>query len=162
MHSSKPVAEPVRDEIPRIEDAVSVGEDLDFQRSWWRFEKLAWIILAVVLAADALGVFGRGWLAKAQRHAADHSLQLSYERIQRAGTPSMMTIEFAPSAVEGSEVHLLSSLSIVKELGAQRIIPQPQTSAIGPAGITYTFPVTGSPRHREHSTRARLPGGSSY
>ena len=36
MQSSTPVAEPVRDDIPRIDGAVSVGEDLKFQRSWWR------------------------------------------------------------------------------------------------------------------------------
>jgi hypothetical protein len=158
MPSPQPVSERALDHIPRVEDAVSVGEDLDFQRRWWRFEQAAWILLALVLVADALGAFGRGWLARGERHSADGTLSLRYERIERTGTSSNMIIDFGPSAVHDQKVRLFSSQSIVKELGAQRIIPEPTLSEIGPGGITYTFPVTGSPATASFSLQPSFPG----
>jgi hypothetical protein len=158
MSSGQPLAERVLDQIPRVENAVSVGEDLDFQRRWWRFEKAAWFLLALVLVADALGAFGRGWLARGDRHTADGTLRLRYERIERTGTPSNLIIEFGPSALHDQKVHLFSSDTIVKELGAQRIIPQPTLSEIGPGGITYTFPATGSPATASIALQPSRPG----
>jgi hypothetical protein len=158
MFSSKNIAERAIDDIPRVEDAVSVGEDLEFQRHWWRFEKAAWFLLVIVLIADALGAFGRGWLASAERRTADGTLRLRYERIERTGTPSEMTIEFGPSAIHDQKVQLFSSETIVKELGAQRIIPQPTLSEIGPGGITYTFPATGSPSTVSIALQPSFPG----
>jgi hypothetical protein len=158
MSSPQPVSERVLDQIPRVEDAVSVGEDLDFQRRWWRFEKAAWVLLALVLVADALGAFGRGWLARGERHSADGTLRLRYERIERTGTPSNLIIDFGASAVHDQKVRLFSSESIVKELGAQRIIPEPTLSDIGPGGITYTFPMTGSPATASIALQPSFPG----
>jgi hypothetical protein len=158
MSSGHPIAEPVADKIPRVEDAVSVGEDLEFQRRWWRFEKGAWILLVLVLIADALGAFGRGWLADSERVTPDGTLRVRYERIERTGTPSEMTIEFGPSAIRDQRVRLFSNKTIVKELGAQRIIPQPTLSEIGPDGITHTFPVTSSPATASIALQPAFPG----
>ena len=158
MASQQPIAERVIDRIPRVEDAISVGEDLNFQRRWWRFEKAAWLLLLIVLIADALGLFGRGWLARTERHTADGTLSVRYERIERAGTPSEMTIQFGPSAIHDQQVRLFSGQTIVKQLGAQRIIPQPARSEIGPDGITYTFPATGSSATASISLQPSFPG----
>jgi hypothetical protein len=158
MSSGHPIAERVLDQIPRVENAVSVGEDLDFQRRWWRFEKAAWFVLVLVLIADALGAFGRGWIARGERHTTDGTLRLQYERIERAGTPSNMLIMFGPSAVHDQKVRLFSSDAIVNELGAQRIIPQPTISEIGPGGITYTFRTSGSPAAVSIALQPSYPG----
>jgi hypothetical protein len=40
---------------------------------------------------------------------------------------------------------LFVSQSVVEQLGAQRIVPEPQTSAVGDGGITYTFPASALP-----------------
>lgn len=84
---------PVEDSVPRVGD-VAVGEDLDFQRRWWRFERVVWTVFVIVLVCDLLGLFGRGWLAKAKRATPDHTLTLDYERVERASTPSVMTLHF--------------------------------------------------------------------
>lgn len=131
--------------FPRIDGSISVSEDMDFQRRWWRFQRIAWFVLVAILIADALGAFGQGWLAHAQRSAPDGTLHLHYERIERAGAFSEITIQFDKAAVHSNRVNLFISQNIVKELGAQRIIPEPDTSRVGPGGITYTFPATGSP-----------------
>jgi hypothetical protein len=64
---------------------------------------------------------------------------LFYERVERAETPSNLRIGFRPDAVVNGKAQLFISESVVKKLGAERIAPQPESSALGNGGITYTF-----------------------
>ena len=81
--ATKPVSAPVEDSIARVNDEIAVGEDLDFQRKWWRFENAVWVIFTLIIVLDLCGVFGRGPIAKAERHSADGSIDVKYERIER-------------------------------------------------------------------------------
>lgn len=65
--------------------------------------------------------------------------------MERAFTPSVMSLEVNQGAIHNGQVKLYVSGSVVKELGAARISPQPLTSTIGNGGYTYVFPATASP-----------------
>jgi hypothetical protein len=147
----------VEDSVPKV-DEIAVGENLDFQRRWWRFERGIWIFFLLILVADVLGLFGRGWLAKAQRTDAAHTLTLDYERVERASTPSIMTFHFASPAIRNGKVQLFISEDIVKALGAQRIAPQPESSTIGDGGVTYVFPATAAPATVQIQLEPSFPG----
>ena len=151
-------AEAIQDSVPKVDNTVAVGEDLDFQRSWWRFEHAIWIFFVLVLLADVLGVFGRGYLSKAELHASDQSLFVKYERTERASTPSIMTIQFGPSAVHDNKVQLFVSESLIRQLGNQRISPQPAGSVLSQHGITYTFPIASAPAIVEFAMQPSFPG----
>jgi len=134
--------DPVRDErIPRVDDAVQVGEDLQFQERWWKFERVVWIFFLLVLVADALGAFGQGWLARSEDHRPGSGIDVWYDRVERAETSTVLRVQFRPEVVTDGKARLFVSDSVVKSLGAQRVSPQPESSAIGNGGITYTFPV---------------------
>ncbi len=105
--SNVPFASPVEDSVPKVDDEVAVGEDLEFQRRWWRFERIVWIFFTLLIVCDLLGLFGRGPLAKAQLHSSDGALNVRYERIERTGTPSMMVIQFGPAAVRDGKIQTL-------------------------------------------------------
>lgn len=154
----QPFIQPVKDSVPKIAGDVAVGEDLEFQRKWWKFERVIWIFFLLILACDVLGVFGRGWLAKAKRSTPDQALTLSYERIERASTPSMMTLRFGPSAVHDRRIQVFVSESVIRSLGARRISPEPQTSVLTAQGITYTFLATPAPTTMEIQLQPSFPG----
>src|SRR4051812_21473227 len=120
---AQPFITPVRDSVPKVSGDVAVGEDLNFQRKWWRFERAIWAFFLVILIADLLGAFGHGWLAKARRSTQDQTLTLDYERIERANTPSIMRLHFAPSAVRDGRIQVFVSQNVFRALGAQRIAP---------------------------------------
>jgi hypothetical protein len=160
--SATPLTKPVEDSVPKVDKAIAVGENLEFQRKWWRFERVVWSFFLVVLICDVCGLFGRGWLAKASRVTKDRALALKYERIERASTPSIMTLEFANNAIENGQIRLFVSDSIVKPLGAQRISPQPEQSSIGENGITYTFPATKAPASVQIALEPSFPGLHSF
>lgn len=157
---SKKLFDPVSgDEVPKVDNAVAVGEDLRFQEQWWTFERVVWIVFAVILLADVLGVFGRGWLAKAELHNPESGIEVKYERVQRAMTPSVVSIQFLPSAVHNGSVQLYVSNSVVKALGTSRVIPQPERSAIGDGGVLYTFPAQGrAPLMVDLELQSSFPG----
>jgi hypothetical protein len=136
---------PVGDTVPKIDNEVAVGEDLEFQRKWWIVERIIWIFFLLLIIADVLGLFGRGWLAKAHVLAPDKSLDISYERVERFSTRSILRVNVAPELIHDGKAQLWVSESLVKSLGNQRVVPQPETSALGNSGILYTFPVTGPP-----------------
>lgn len=136
---------PVGDSVAKVNEEVAVGEDLAFQRSWWRFERIVWIIFVLIIALDLAGAFGRGPLAHASITSQNRSLSIHYDRIQRTGTPSVMAIRLGPGAVQGGEATVFVSDKLVSALGAQRIIPQPATTRVGNGGLTYTFPITDPP-----------------
>ena len=135
----------VGDDVPKVDGKVAVGEDLEFQRRWWKFEKIVWSFFVLVLIADLSGILGRGPLAKAERKANDGTLDVKYERVQREGTASIMTLLPTASAIHDGKVEIFVSDSILKQFGAQRVIPQPLTSTVGDGGVTYTFAATTLP-----------------
>jgi hypothetical protein len=141
--ASLPFESPVEDSVPKVDGSMAVGEDLAFQRKWWRFEKAIWIFFAVLLLCDLLGLFGRGYFAKAERSTSDQTLRLEFERVERASTPSIMTLHFGESAIRDGKVRVFVSQSVIKDLGAARISPQPVLSTINNGGITYTFAADG-------------------
>ena len=136
---------PVEDTVPKVNDDVAVGADLEFQRRWWRFEHIVWAAFTLIVILDLLGAFGRGYLAKEHASTNDGSLDVRYERVERFSTPSILTTQFGPMAIRDEKVQLWVSESLVKSLGNQRIVPQPTSSVIGQGGILYSFPATASP-----------------
>jgi hypothetical protein len=130
---------PVEDSVAKVNDELAVGSDLDFQHRWWRFERAVWVLFTLLVIADLLGCFGRGFLAKSRMRAADGSLDVQYERVERFSTPSILRAKFGPDAIHEGKVQLWVSSSLVKNLGNQRVIPQPAESVLDNNGILYTF-----------------------
>jgi hypothetical protein len=155
---TKPISKPVEDSVAKVNDEVAVGEDLDFQRKWWRFENAAWVVFTLIIVLDLAGLFGRGPIAKAERRSADGAMDIKYERIERTDSPSILTIQFAQSAIQNGKIQLYISNSLVKQLGTQRVIPAPQTSVIGDRGLTYTFPASRAPASVDLALQPAGPG----
>jgi hypothetical protein len=156
--ATKQISGPVEDSVAKVNDEVAVGEDLKFQRKWWRFENAAWVIFTLIIVLDLSGLFGRGPIAKAERRSADGAFDVKYERIERTDSPSILTVQFAQSAIQNGKIHLYVSNSLVKQLGTQRVIPAPQDTVVGDGGLTYTFSATKPPASVDLALQPSGPG----
>ena len=149
---------PVGDSVPKVNNELAVGSDLEFQRRWWRWENRIWILFAAIVVADLLGCFGRGPLAKAHARTNDGTMDISYERIERFSTPSILTVKFGPNARRDGAVRLWASDSLVQDLGNRRVVPQPDTSTLDGNGILYTFKSTLHPNAIQFALEPSTPG----
>jgi hypothetical protein len=156
--ATKTLTKPVQDSVAKVNDEVAVGEDLDFQRKWWRFENAAWVFFTLIIILDLGGLFGRGPIAKAERRTADGTLDVKYERIERTDSPSILSISFGQPAIQDGKIRLYVSNSLVKPLGTQRVIPAPQETILGDGGLTYTFPATKPPASVDLALQPSGPG----
>ena len=134
-----PITQPVKDTVPKIDNDIAVGEDLAFQRRWWKFEFAIWVFFTIIVILDLFGFFGRGPVAKARFHTVDGSMDIHYERIERFSTPSILAVSFGQNAIHDGKVQLWVSETLVRELGNQRVVPQPEMSVLSRSGILYTF-----------------------
>lgn len=135
----------VEDTVSKVNDELAVGEDLEFQRRWWRAERVIWVFLAAILLLDIAGAFGRGYLARTDRTSPDGSIHAQYERVLRFGTQSKLKLDFGPAAVHDHKIQLWASESLASQLGSQQIVPQPSAGMPDQGGILYTFPVNSLP-----------------
>jgi hypothetical protein len=149
---------PVEDTVPKVNHEIAVGEDVEFQRRWWKFEKITWIVFVVLVLLDLAGVFGRGPAAKAHMATDDGAINVSYERIERTGTPSTLRVKFGDLAIRNNQVRLWASEDLVTKLGNKLIAPQPATSTVGDGGLHYTFPATAKPAEAVFSLQPSAPG----
>ena len=149
-------SKPVEDSVPKINDEVAVGEDLGFQRKWWKFETFMWGVIAFVLVLNFAGFLGRGPMAHAM--LSNDAMIVKYERVERTGTPSILEVQFQPAILGKGRVKLHVSQSVVNELGAQRIIPSPLDTAVGRGGLTYTFTTEEAPGSVQFALQPSKPG----
>jgi hypothetical protein len=156
--ATEPFTRPVKDSIAKVNNEIEVGENLDFQRKWWRFENVVWVLFTLIILLDVAGLFGRGPIAKSERRSADGTIDVKYERIERTDSPSILTINFAQSAIQDGKINLYVSESLVKGLGAQRVVPAPAETMIGNGGLTYTFPASRIPAAVDLALEPAGPG----
>ena len=148
----------IEDSVPKINDEVAVGEDLKFQHRWWRFERAIWVFFAILVLLDVLGVFGRGWASQAEVRTNDGTMDVHYERVERFSSPSILNIEFGPNAIHDGKLQLWVNEGMIKQLGTQRVVPQPRESIVGDDGITYTFDATHPPASVQFGLQPSGPG----
>src|SRR3954454_16098053 len=117
--------EPVNQTGPKVNDELEVGIDLDFQKRWWRFEKIIWVIFTIIILLDMLGAFGHGILAKARLRSPDGSVDVDYERVERFSAASKLMVHFTPAAIHDGKVRLWLNDAMLTDLGTQRVITKP-------------------------------------
>jgi hypothetical protein len=119
------------------------------------------MFFTLLVVLDVLGVFGRGPLAKARMRASDGSAEVTYERVERHGTPSVLRVHFGPGVIQDGKVRLWVSEDLIKDLGNQRVSPQPESSTLDTGGILYTFPAGRPPLTAEFSLQPASIGRAS-
>src|SRR5215204_3554855 len=62
---------------------LELDQDLAFQHRQWRFERIGWAVMGLVIIASLAGLFGHSPFARAQVQTADHKLTVEYDRFAR-------------------------------------------------------------------------------
>lgn len=113
---------------------LELDQDLAFQRANWRFERMGWGIMAALLFAALLGVFGKGPLSHAT--ARTDSASLSYQRFSHWESPDRLAFTVrAP----GEQTVLRLSRAYIERVWVEDITPAPTGTRTLPEWIEFRF-----------------------
>ncbi|WP_425928308.1 hypothetical protein [Pseudomonas sp. NyZ201] len=100
-----------------------VEEDMTLQQRVWRFERVGWYVLVLIVLLALAGLFGNGPLSDADATSADGRVRVEYQRLSRSGTTDSMRIQVR--GTPGQPVQLLLGGSLLREASIETLQPEP-------------------------------------
>jgi hypothetical protein len=97
-------------------------------------------------------LLGQGPLSKGRIGEPNAPLALAYERIDRMGAPTAMTLILGPGVATGGSVRIALSRDFMDRISVEEAIPEPAKVETGAQEVVYTFEVEDPTR----STAVRL------
>lgn len=125
-------------EANRTEGADTVGEVPGLQRREWRIERIGWVLMAAVVIAGLLGVWGHGPLSSAE--ARSGRLAVTYERFTRNVGQSELIVRAAPGSAEGGLIRVRISQDYLATNQVQAITPEPASTEAAAGDLVFEFP----------------------
>jgi protein-L-isoaspartate(D-aspartate) O-methyltransferase len=116
-------------------DSLSRYEHTRCYRRGWIFERTGWVLMAVIIGAAAVGVFGGGALSSVDVAAGD-ALAVRYQRFARANAPLELAIEWAPRQLEST---IWISRAYIDRFAVEQVLPAPSESTFDRERVYYTF-----------------------
>jgi hypothetical protein len=116
---------------------IQVNEDLSFLRKEWRFQRIGWIAMLLLVALGLSGALGRGPLS----HVTDgdnNSLAVSYDRVIRHSADTKLKI-VAGRALRADTLRVYITSGYMDAFEVRNIIPEPVSSGIRGPYVYYDF-----------------------
>ena len=102
------------------------------QKRVWRFERVGWYVLVIIVLLALAGLFGNGPLSDAEVVSQDGRLKVEYQRLSRSGTTDNLFITIQGSPGQPVMVELEGPL--LREASIETMQPEPLVSiSHGPA-----------------------------
>lgn len=115
-----------------------------FQAWEWRWQRVGWILLAVLVIAALAGVLGDGPLSSTQLSSSDGALQASFDRFLHRSDPAVIVLRVSAEMRSKSlRVHVGSAF--LRRVRILRITPEPQSEIARQEGIDFLFESAGAP-----------------
>jgi hypothetical protein len=132
--------------IQRI-GTLQVDQDLRFQYWEWWVERVGKLLVGLIIIGATLGVFGNGYLSRAQASSQSGLLLVEYDRFARRDGPTDILID--AKGAPHSPIGIWFSESGFQRLRIEQITPEQVTTHSSPSRTTYVF-------HTDDKGRARV------
>jgi hypothetical protein len=118
---------------------LEIPEDLPFQRREWLAERVAWAVMALLIAAALLGLFGNGPLSRMTAGSEAGPMWLEYQRFARLLAPAPLRVHLAPGAAREGLVLVWIDRQYIDGLELQQVTPQPDRTELGAERLIFAF-----------------------
>ena len=120
---------------------LDIDEDLEYQRRAWRFQRIGWIAIGLVLIGALLGLFGRGPLSRSVATDPENRFALEYDRIARYESPFRLVIQLqpVPESSRSRTARLWIDGQYAESLRIEQITPEADRTEITADGFVYMF-----------------------
>lgn len=134
--------------MARKQHGIQINEDLAHQRLEWRLERIGWAVMALLVLAGLLGLFGYGPVSRASAGDAA-TLSLDYDRFQRASAPSEYRFSASPALSGDGEVRLRFDGGLMDQVELDSVLPEPREVRAGPGYTEFAFATDGGDQPAE-------------
>ena len=110
-----------------------IREDMAYQLKVWRFERVGWYVLVLVVLMGLMGVFSRGLLSSRDVRSEDGKVRVEYEMFHRNGSTNSMKITL--SSTSDSQVELELAGQLLEGFSIETLQPEPLRSRSSSQGI---------------------------
>ena len=110
-----------------------IREDMAYQLKVWRFERVGWYILVLVVLMGLMGVFSRGLLSSRDVRSEDGKVRVEYEMFHRNGSTNSMKITLSSTPDSQAELELAGQL--LEGFSIETLQPEPLRSRSSSQGI---------------------------
>ncbi|UDU83146.1 hypothetical protein [Pseudomonas sp. HN2-3] len=110
-----------------------IKEDMEYQVKVWRFERIGWYALVLLMVLGLAGLFSRGVLSSRELHSNDGTLQVEYEMFHRNGSTNSMKISL--NAKPDSTVELELGGELLDGFSIETLQPEPARSRSSAKGM---------------------------
>lgn len=111
---------------------MEINEELEMHEKGWIIQRVGWVILLLIMAAGALGLFGEGWLS--DQTPSNGDVKVEYQRFYRYESEMKILIE--------SRRHI-STVSLpqqyIKDFRLLRFEPEPENNTTNNGEVTFNF-----------------------
>ena len=129
-------------EIQYIGD-IQIDQDIDFQQKSWVYQRVGWVIMAVIVVAALLGVFGGGGLLNGVSLGGDDApLQVEYRPFNRVLSPTPLDL-LVRSSGGADEVRVWLSTEYLEYVEVRSVSPEPERVTTSSDRMIYTFRTDG-------------------
>lgn len=122
-------------EQSRWPEGLDAERDAAHQHATWRFERMGWAAMLLVLIAAFAGLWGDGPLGRGQAGAPE-TASLEYDRLVRHQAPTALRFRVAEA---GDAVTLWIDRAYIDAFEIQRIVPEPESIEVTSDRLIYRF-----------------------
>lgn len=114
-----------------------VHEDMAFQLKVWRFERVGWYVLVLVVVLGLVGVFSRGIVSSRDVRSDDGRVRVEYDMFHRNGSSNSMKINVTGGADAPLELELAGEL--LEGFSIETLQPEPLRASSSGRGIKLSL-----------------------
>lgn len=121
-----------------MDSGIELDEDIDLHKKGWSLQRIAWLIIAILILLFILGLFGSGPLSNKTIKKGRH--QVKYEQYLRYENKNKIT--FSVSDIS-KEIQLEIPQEYLNYFLIKKITPSPKEVKVVKGQVQYTFSGSG-------------------
>ena len=135
-----------------------IDQDLNFQEREWRWERISWIVIASIMIAGLMGLFGHHPFARVRSQTPNGQVVIDYERFGRYDSSGQIFIKSAPAHGQDNMVHVWLDAEYLDAINVVSVSPWPLRGEAREGQRAFVFRTDGTPFSATLSIQFRTMG----
>ena len=122
-----------------------IEQDLAFQEREWRWERISWLVIALILIAALMGLFGHHPFARITSQTLNGQVVIDYERYGRYDSSAQIVIKSTPAYAHNNMVHVWLDAEYLDAINVISASPWPLRGEAREGERAFVFHTDGRP-----------------